>query len=112
QTLGGGWASGGGAGWGAWYVGGDREAGPVRPRRRSHDQVSEHPLDAHDRPAAPSPLPESVVTVLGADDVRRAVTRVAHEIIERNRGLEGVVLVGLQRGGVWLADMLADTIAR
>ena len=35
-----------------------------------------------------------------ADDVRRAVTRIAHEIVERNRGLDGVVLVGLQPGGV------------
>jgi hypothetical protein len=51
------------------------------------------------------------VSVLSADDVRRAVTRVAHEIVERNRGLDGVVLVGLQRGGVWLAELLAATIA-
>ncbi len=50
--------------------------------------------------------------VLGPDDVRRAVTRMAHEIIERNRGVSGVALVGLQRGGVWLAQHLADEIAR
>jgi pyrimidine operon attenuation protein/uracil phosphoribosyltransferase len=50
--------------------------------------------------------------VLGPDDVRRAITRIAHEIIERNRGLAGVALVGLQRGGVWLADALAAEIAR
>ncbi len=50
--------------------------------------------------------------VLGPEDVRRAVTRMAHEIIERNHGLDGVVLVGLQRGGVWLADALAAEIAR
>ncbi|MDA0203123.1 MAG: bifunctional pyr operon transcriptional regulator/uracil phosphoribosyltransferase PyrR [Actinomycetota bacterium] len=50
--------------------------------------------------------------VLGPDDVRRATTRMAHEIIERNRGLERVVLVGLQRGGVWLADSLGEEIAR
>ncbi len=49
--------------------------------------------------------------VLTVDDVRRAVTRIAHEIIERNRGLEGVVLVGLARGGTWLAERLADVIA-
>jgi pyrimidine operon attenuation protein / uracil phosphoribosyltransferase len=49
--------------------------------------------------------------VLTADDVRRAVTRIAHEIVERNRGLDGVVLVGLQRGGVWLAERLAAVIA-
>ena len=50
--------------------------------------------------------------VLGPDDVRRAVTRMAHEIIERNRGLAGVALVGLQRGGVWLAEALGSEIAR
>ena len=50
--------------------------------------------------------------VLGADDVRRAITRIAHEIVERNHGLDGVVLVGLQRGGVWLAEALADEIER
>jgi pyrimidine operon attenuation protein/uracil phosphoribosyltransferase len=48
--------------------------------------------------------------VMTADDVRRAVTRIAHEIVERNRGLDGVVLVGLQRGGVWLAERLAAVI--
>ncbi len=50
--------------------------------------------------------------VLGADDVRRAITRIAHEIIERNRGLVGVALIGIQTGGVWLADCLAAEIAR
>ena len=48
--------------------------------------------------------------VLGADDVRRAIVRMAHEIVERNRGLHGVVLVGVQRGGVWLAEALAGVI--
>ncbi len=50
--------------------------------------------------------------VLGSDDVRRAITRMAHEIIERNRGLDGVVLVGIQQGGVWLAELLGAEIAR
>ena len=50
--------------------------------------------------------------VLGVDDVRRATTRMAHEIIERNRGLDGVVLIGVQRGGVWLAQRLGEEIAR
>jgi pyrimidine operon attenuation protein/uracil phosphoribosyltransferase len=50
--------------------------------------------------------------VLGADDVRRAITRIAHEIIERNRGLDGVVLIGIQQGGVWLADSLGAEITR
>ena len=50
------------------------------------------------------------VLVLGQADVNRAITRIAHEIIERNRGLDGVVIVGLQRGGVWLAERLVSTI--
>jgi len=50
------------------------------------------------------------VLVLGQADVNRAITRIAHEIIEKNRGLDGVVIVGLQRGGVWLAERLVSTI--
>jgi pyrimidine operon attenuation protein / uracil phosphoribosyltransferase len=50
--------------------------------------------------------------VLGPDDVRRAITRMAHEIVERNRGLHDVVVIGLQRGGVWLAESLGTEIAR
>ena len=50
--------------------------------------------------------------VLGPDDVRRAITRMAHEIIERNRGTDGVALVGVQTGGVWVAQALADEIER
>jgi len=49
--------------------------------------------------------------VLSADDIRRALTRIAHEIIERNRGLDGVILVGMQRGGTWVADQLGSIIA-
>ncbi|HEY3485005.1 MAG TPA: bifunctional pyr operon transcriptional regulator/uracil phosphoribosyltransferase PyrR [Ilumatobacteraceae bacterium] len=50
--------------------------------------------------------------VLGPDDVRRAVTRMAHEIVERNHGLDDVLLVGIQTGGVWLADALGSEIER
>ena len=42
-------------------------------------------------------------TVMDAADLRRAVVRIAHEIIERNHGLDDLVLVGLQTGGVPLA---------
>ena len=44
--------------------------------------------------------------ILDADDMQRAIVRVAHEIIERNHGLDGVALVGIQQGGVWLAEAL------
>ncbi|MBI2755773.1 MAG: bifunctional pyr operon transcriptional regulator/uracil phosphoribosyltransferase PyrR [Chloroflexi bacterium] len=48
--------------------------------------------------------------LLGADDVRRAITRIAHEIVERNRGVEDLVLVGLRTRGVPLAHRLQRTI--
>ncbi|MEY3925137.1 MAG: pyrimidine operon regulatory protein/uracil phosphoribosyltransferase [Actinomycetota bacterium] len=53
----------------------------------------------------------SAVTVMSADDIRRAISRIAHEIVERNQGVDDVVLVGLQRGGTWIADLLGSRIA-
>ncbi len=50
--------------------------------------------------------------VMDAEDLRRAVTRIAHEIVERNHGLEGVVLIGLQTGGVPLARRLGEALSR
>jgi pyrimidine operon attenuation protein / uracil phosphoribosyltransferase len=47
---------------------------------------------------------------MDAADLRRAVTRIAHEIVEHNQGLDGVVLIGLQTGGVPLARRLAETL--
>jgi len=49
---------------------------------------------------------------MSADDVRRAVTRIAHEIVEGNHGLADVVIVGLQTGGVPLARTLAQELHR
>lgn len=40
----------------------------------------------------------------------RAITRIAHEIIERNKGIDDVVLIGIQRRGVPLAKMIAEKI--
>jgi pyrimidine operon attenuation protein/uracil phosphoribosyltransferase len=45
-----------------------------------------------------------------AEEVRRATWRMAHEIIERNRDLSDLVLVGLQTGGVFIASRLAQVI--
>ena len=50
--------------------------------------------------------------VMDAEDLRRAVTRIAHEIVERNHGLNGVVLIGLQTGGEPLARRLAEALSR
>ena len=44
--------------------------------------------------------------VMDSDEVRSALVRIAHEIVERNRGLQDVAVVGLQTGGVPLAERL------
>ena len=44
--------------------------------------------------------------------IQRALTRIAHEIIECNNGVENVVLVGVRRRGVPLAAQLRDVICR
>jgi len=65
-----------------------------------------------DEPERPARAPG---LVLSQDDVRRAVTRMAHEILERNARdsrLDALVLLGLQRGGVWLAERLGMEVAR
>src|SRR3982075_2117281 len=48
--------------------------------------------------------------LLGADDIRRAVARLAHEVVEHNHGVESLVLVGLQTRGVPLARRLHERI--
>ena len=48
--------------------------------------------------------------VLSAEDIRRAIRRIAHEIIERNRGVDNVVLVGMRTRGVPIANRLAGAI--
>jgi pyrimidine operon attenuation protein/uracil phosphoribosyltransferase len=48
--------------------------------------------------------------VMERDDLRRAVWRMAHEIVEANAGVDDVVLVGLQTGGVPVADSVAEAL--
>jgi len=48
--------------------------------------------------------------VMDADDLRRATWRMAHEIIEANGGVDEVVLIGLQTGGVPLAERLQEAL--
>ncbi|MBI4200704.1 MAG: bifunctional pyr operon transcriptional regulator/uracil phosphoribosyltransferase PyrR [Chloroflexi bacterium] len=49
--------------------------------------------------------------VMSAQDMRRAITRIAHEIVERNRGVDGLVLAGIRTRGAPLAQRLAERIA-
>ncbi|WP_216319701.1 bifunctional pyr operon transcriptional regulator/uracil phosphoribosyltransferase PyrR [Deinococcus aestuarii] len=50
-------------------------------------------------------------TILTADEVRRALTRIAHEIVERNRGAENLALIGIHTRGIPLADRLAAKLS-
>ncbi len=49
--------------------------------------------------------------VMEADDMRRALVRIAHEIVERNKGSADLVLVGIRTRGAPLADRIASAIA-
>ena len=49
-------------------------------------------------------------TVMDADQIRRSLTRMAHEIVERNRGVQDVVLVGIVSKGDVIARRLAATL--
>jgi pyrimidine operon attenuation protein/uracil phosphoribosyltransferase len=53
-------------------------------------------------------MPERIL--MSVEDMQRALVRVAHEIVERNRGARDLVLVGMQTRGVPLARRLAATI--
>ena len=48
---------------------------------------------------------------MDADQIRRAVKRIAHEIVERNRGIKDVVVVGIRRRGVFLAERIAEYLS-
>jgi len=48
--------------------------------------------------------------VMDADRIGRTLTRIAHEIVERNRGIEELALVGIRTRGVPLARRIASTI--
>lgn len=52
----------------------------------------------------------SGVRLLDADEISRSLTRIAHEILERNRSTENLRLVGVRRRGVPLANRLASVL--
>jgi pyrimidine operon attenuation protein/uracil phosphoribosyltransferase len=69
------------------------------------------------RPAGPhSSHPEEIMALkekaelVDADGLRRIVTRIAHEIVERNKGVDDLVLIGIRRRGVPLANRMAEKI--
>ena len=54
--------------------------------------------------------PMQKAVVLDEQAIRRALTRIAHEIIERNKGIEDIVIVGIRTRGIYLAKRLAEKI--
>ncbi len=48
--------------------------------------------------------------IMDASEMNRAIKRMAHEVVEANKGVENLVLLGIQRRGVSLAQMLGDAI--
>jgi pyrimidine operon attenuation protein / uracil phosphoribosyltransferase len=52
---------------------------------------------------------ESTV-ILDGTGIRRALTRIAHEILEKNKGIEDIALIGIRTGGVYLARELAKRL--
>ena len=75
----------------------------------SHTTSSKAPRS--DAPAAPQGGRFAFqAEVFSADDLRRANTRIAHEIVERNHGADRLVLIGLHSRGPAIARRLADAI--
>ncbi len=67
---------------------------------------------AQPAPAAqPSSGPSNARVVLDARDIARALTRISHEILERNKGANNLVLLGIPRRGVPLAVRIAERIS-
>ncbi len=50
--------------------------------------------------------------ILTAKDIERSITRMAHEIIERNQGVEKIVLIGIKTRGIPLANRLSKLLER
>jgi pyrimidine operon attenuation protein/uracil phosphoribosyltransferase len=87
---------------------GERDARDSRGRAVPPEPVSAEPVSG-------TPLVTDAAVlrthVFDAADLRRALTRIAHEIVERNHGADEVVLVGLYTRGVALARRIAAAIA-
>lgn len=72
---------------------------------------SEYPAAAHDAHSAHGQQDQQDKVIYNEDEMRRAISRMAHEIVERNSGARDLVLIGLRTRGVPLAARLAERIA-
>ncbi len=55
---------------------------------------------------------ESTVKIMNEKSIALALTRIAHEIIERNKGTENIVIIGIRTRGAILAERLAEILSR
>ena len=75
-----------------------------------------HPLSSpkppRDRPSEPGEEADVPVSrqIMTSDEVRRALVRIGHEIVEKHGGTDDLALVGIERRGVPLAHRIADVI--
>lgn len=58
----------------------------------------------------PETAPKMIKELLNRKDIERVISRMAHEIIEKNKGTEDLCLIGIQRGGVHIAKRLSARI--
>ncbi|WP_298457740.1 bifunctional pyr operon transcriptional regulator/uracil phosphoribosyltransferase PyrR [uncultured Cellulomonas sp.] len=66
---------------------------------------------APDRPDRRDRPDRGTAVVLGAPEIGRALTRIAHEVLERNKGADDLVLLGIPTRGLPLAERLARRVA-
>jgi len=91
---------------------GDRQPGGSAPGGNvGHDEDSGGSPPASDPPPSDQAAAGSQKRVLEPAEIRRALTRIAHEILERTNGADDVVLLGIPTRGVPLARRLADRAA-
>ena len=50
--------------------------------------------------------------LMDSEGIRRALTRISHEIVEKNKGVDNIVLVGIRTRGVPIAERLAEYIEK
>ncbi|GLY17314.1 bifunctional protein PyrR [Kineosporia sp. NBRC 101677] len=83
---------------------------PARPATNSPSAPDDPPGSSTGTSTGPG-SPEAVRAVLEPAEIGRALSRIAHEVLERNKGAENLVLLGIPTRGVTLAHRLAARLA-
>ena len=58
------------------------------------------------------PVLTDKTVLMDSEGIRRALTRISHEIVEKNKGVDTIILVGIRTRGVPIAERLAESIER